>query len=225
MLTWVALLAIVAFSSTTFVLARRKVLAQAGGTAKGMHSLPNYYGGYAALWVGAPAALLLLLMTSFGGRLEAVLLRVDPPAAGQALDRQQQNVFYDDARAIAHGAQASETVYEGDLKAALDGAVAKTRGLETAITVGTLAAAAALAIAGFLLAFPKLSPRLRARNHVEGWVGMVLVACSVAAILTTVGIIASLVWESLRFFQSVSPIDFLFGVDWNPQIAMRADQV
>jgi phosphate transport system permease protein len=82
-----------------------------------------------------------------------------------------------------------------------------------------------LPIAGFLMAFPKLSPTLRARNQVEGWVGLLLVACSVAAILTTVGIIASLVWESFRFFQSVSPIDFLFGTDWNPQIAMRADQV
>src|SRR5690606_6926969 len=134
-------------------------------------------------------------------------------------------VFFDDARAIAHGGRASETIYDGDLQAALDGAVARARGLETAVTIGTLAAAAALAIAGFLLAFPELSPKLRARNHVEGWVGVVLVTCSVAAILTTVGIIASLVWESLRFFQSVSPIDFLFGVDWNPQIAMRADQV
>src|SRR5690606_31208985 len=103
----------------------------------------------AALWVGVPAALLLLLMTSFGGRLEAGLLRVDPPAAVQALEHQQQNVFFDDARAIAHGGRASETIYDGDLQAALDGAVARARGLETAVTIGTLAAAAALAIAGF----------------------------------------------------------------------------
>jgi phosphate transport system permease protein len=164
-------------------------------------------------------------MMAFGGRLEATLLRVDPPAAVQALDHQQQSVFYDDARALADEGQPSQTVYEGDLKPALDAAVAKSRRLETMVNVGSVAAAAALAIAGFLLAFPKLNPKLRARNQVERWIGVVLVACSVAAILTTVGIIASLVWESFRFFQSVPPLDFLFGTEWNPQIAMRADQV
>jgi phosphate transport system permease protein len=50
-------------------------------------------------------------------------------------------------------------------------------------------------------------------------------ASSIAAVLTTLGIVLSLVWESWRFFQSISPIDFLLGTVWNPQIAMRADQV
>src|SRR5690606_20272541 len=48
---------------------------------------------------------------------------------------------------------------------------------------------------------------------------------SVVAVLTTAGIVASLVWESWRFFQSVPPLQFLFGLDWDPQIAIRADQV
>ncbi|MDG7143862.1 hypothetical protein OVO55_11485, partial [Streptococcus pneumoniae] len=50
------------------------------------------------------------------------------------------------------------------------------------------------------------------------------IACSVTAVLTTVGIVASLVWESWRFFQAVPLHEFLFGTEWNPQIAMRADQ-
>ncbi|HEY9219826.1 MAG TPA: phosphate ABC transporter permease subunit PstC, partial [Phenylobacterium sp.] len=64
----------------------------------------------------------------------------------------------------------------------------------------------------------------RARNHVERWTGGVLMACAVAAVLTTVGIVASLVFESWRFFQAVPIGEFLFGTQWNPQIAMRADQ-
>ena len=52
-----------------------------------------------------------------------------------------------------------------------------------------------------------------------------LLAASLIAILTTVGIVASLLFESLRFFAKVSPLEFLFGTIWSPQTAIRADQV
>ena len=45
------------------------------------------------------------------------------------------------------------------------------------------------------------------------------------AILTTIGIFLSVLFEALRFFQQVSPLDFLFGLTWSPQTAIRADQV
>ncbi|MET0293517.1 MAG: phosphate ABC transporter permease subunit PstC, partial [Phenylobacterium sp.] len=92
------------------------------------------------------------------------------------------------------------------------------------LRVGLAVAALAVAVAGGALAISRIAPQLRARSHVERWVGGLLLACSVAAVLTTVGIVGSLVFESWRFFQSVAPLDFLFGTEWNPQIAMRADQ-
>ncbi|HQN52067.1 MAG TPA: phosphate ABC transporter permease subunit PstC, partial [Phenylobacterium sp.] len=101
---------------------------------------------------------------------------------------------------------------------------AQARQLETLITYGALAAAAVLALAGVALAIRRIRPDFRARNRVEGWVAGLFIVCSVTAILTTVGIVASLVWESLRFFQSVPVQEFLFGLDWDPQIAMRSDQ-
>jgi phosphate transport system permease protein len=52
-----------------------------------------------------------------------------------------------------------------------------------------------------------------------------LVVASLVAILTTAGIVMSLVFESARFFSKVSPVEFLFGTSWSPQTAMRADQV
>ncbi|MED5359856.1 MAG: phosphate ABC transporter permease subunit PstC, partial [Pseudomonadota bacterium] len=65
----------------------------------------------------------------------------------------------------------------------------------------------------------------RARNLVER-VGMVfLVIASTIAILTTIGIVLSLLFESFRFFEKVSPFQFLFGLEWSPQIALREDQV
>jgi phosphate transport system permease protein len=92
------------------------------------------------------------------------------------------------------------------------------------IAAAGVGAALALALVGGLLAWRRLAPDFRARNRVEAWVAGLFIACSVTAILTTAGIVASLVWESFRFFQAVPPHEFLFGTQWNPQIAMRADQ-
>jgi phosphate transport system permease protein len=52
-----------------------------------------------------------------------------------------------------------------------------------------------------------------------------LIVASTLAILTTIGIVASLVFESARFFARIPPLDFLFGLTWSPQTAIRADQV
>ena len=90
--------------------------------------------------------------------------------------------------------------------------------------LGLAALAAVLAVAGGVVAVSRIRPELRARTQVERWIGAVLMACAVAAVLTTIGIVASLVFESWRFFQAVPPLEFLFGTEWNPQIAMRADQ-
>ena len=73
-------------------------------------------------------------------------------------------------------------------------------------------------------ALRSISKDLRARNLVEGAVRVVLFASAGVAILTTIGIVFSVLFESLRFFQAVPLTDFLFGRQWSPQIAMRADQ-
>ncbi|MGB0906970.1 MAG: phosphate ABC transporter permease subunit PstC [Maricaulaceae bacterium] len=64
----------------------------------------------------------------------------------------------------------------------------------------------------------------RARTHVERCIHAVLVLLSAVAIFTTLGIILSLAFESWRFFEQVSPSEFLFGLHWSPQTALRADQ-
>ena len=59
----------------------------------------------------------------------------------------------------------------------------------------------------------------------ERMVMSILIICSTVAILTTIGIVASLIFESIRFFQVVPITDFLFGLHWSPQMAIREDQV
>ncbi len=225
MLTWLSLLFLALFSSIAFMLGKRRAVANAGGAKRVLHSLPGYYGSYAALWAGAPAALLLLLGAMFGDRVEDAMLQAQRPAILQSQDVDRQAVFFSDAQAIAQGIAPSEIAYEGELKVALDAKVAEARRIDALIRYSVLGLAGVVALAGFLLAFPRLSADFRARNRVEGWVGGLLMACSILAVLTTLGIVLSLVWESWRFFQSVSPMAFLLGTEWSPQIAMRADQV
>ncbi len=223
MLIWAALAALFLFSFAAYRLGRQRIAAM--GQSARPHSRPGYHGAYVALWTAAPAAVVLFALIAFGGRIEAGLLRQDAPAAVQALSESEAQVFYDDVRVVAHGGTPSQRDYSGDLKPALAAKAAAARHIESQLLVGGLALATLLAGGGFLLAFRRLNVDFRARNRVEGWSGGLLVACSVIAVLTTVGILASLVVESWRFFAQVPPLEFLFGTDWEPQIAMRSDQV
>jgi phosphate transport system permease protein len=78
---------------------------------------------------------------------------------------------------------------------------------------------------GFIFAYRRIAPRLRTRIAVERVARAVMVIASTVAILTTLGIILSLLFESLRFFAKVPVLDFLFGLRWSPQTAIRADQI
>jgi phosphate transport system permease protein len=83
----------------------------------------------------------------------------------------------------------------------------------------------ALACAGLFFARKRIHPKLRARNQVERVVNVFLILCSLVAILTTIGIVLSLLFEAIRFFTKVPPAEFLLGLQWSPQTAIRADQV
>ena len=88
-----------------------------------------------------------------------------------------------------------------------------------------LAAALSAGLAGAFFARSRVTPALNARVPVEGATLIALGASSLVAILTTIGIIASLVFEAWRFFERVPVSEFLFGLQWSPQTAIREDQV
>ncbi len=75
-----------------------------------------------------------------------------------------------------------------------------------------LAVAASFMVVALLVARSRLAPRFRARNNFELLITVVMIACSVVAVLTTLGIVASLVFEASRFFAMVPVTEFLFGL-------------
>ena len=99
------------------------------------------------------------------------------------------------------------------------------KGSGTGFNAVWLAATILTALAVIILTGRKVSGTFRARTYVERFIKGLLILLSVIAVLTTLGIIASLLFESLRFFKEVPFMDFLFGLQWSPQTAMRADQV
>jgi len=88
-----------------------------------------------------------------------------------------------------------------------------------------LATGVAMAAVAFFWGYKCLGPEFRARNRFEEFVKFVLIACAVVAVLTTVGIVFSVLFETLRFFDRYPWYDFIFGLHWSPQTAIRSDQV
>lgn len=74
-----------------------------------------------------------------------------------------------------------------------------------------------LLVLGFFLSWSRISPKLRARNLVETNIKIALIMASSIAILTTVGIVLSMLFEAIHFFRIISPVDFFFGTQWDPR--------
>ncbi len=94
----------------------------------------------------------------------------------------------------------------------------------------TLAAGSFAGLLGLSWGLSRVSMNFRARNRFEKLVHALLWVCATIAVLTTLGIVFSVVGETYRFFfdpaikGKPTVFEFLFGTDWNPQAAMRADQ-
>lgn len=314
-------LALLVLTAVGFLIGRRRAVAAAQGAPASLHSLPNYYGYYLALWTGAPAFLLLAVYGVFGGGLvntltfgelereaaplvrafeaglvddaayqaladeraqieaEAVSARNEMMRAGQdgrdtdpflrelgelTARRNEIDSAREDRRAalaasVSARAPANEAGFRAragfeywratperrELLISDARAFAFEEGLASRDTVeiraaalamrpwedlfrwSLVGAALALAVGGLTYARIQVRASFRARNRVEGVIGFVLLLASVIAILTTLGIVFSLLFESLRFFDSIDwrIHEFLFGTQWSPQIAIRADQI
>jgi phosphate transport system permease protein len=203
-----------------YFMGRQRAFATVGGRASQLHSLPSYHGAYVALWCLLPALLLFVLwMLAEPHVLRALIIGALPPELANLPDN-QLGLVLNDIQNIAEGNTPRAGADAAKLAAA-DHMIAWERMGRIAIAI----AAAAAALAGLLWGRHRIAPSLRARNSVERTATVVLIVCSTISVITTVGIVLSLLFESLRFFAAVPFYEFLFGLQWSPQTAMRADQV
>ena len=120
---------------------------------------------------------------------------------------------------------AGGNIVSGKVTPGIQAAAAEYVRLQSLANIGLWVLVLAVGLGGLSLAWLQISPAMRSRNRVEGVVKAILVLFSSIAILTTLGIVLSVIFESLLFFEKVSMTDFFFGREWSPQIALRQDQV
>ena len=235
---WI-LLALAFLGTIGFVLGRQRAIASADGDARLLHSLPVYYGTNVTLLTLIPALLVLGVwlivqpifidnavlqtlppeMVAEGGNIDLAMTEVRRLAEGLDL-------------AVAQGVSADgDAVNPADLRAQLADigypltsdvtedtlAAAETfRAMSAAGRTAMIAVVFVLALAGLAYAYARTHRDMRARNWVEYVILGVLIVASTLAILTTLGIVLSMLWDTRNFFQLYPWRDFFFGLEWRP---------
>ncbi|MEJ5357818.1 MAG: phosphate ABC transporter permease subunit PstC [Desulfobacterales bacterium] len=218
----VLLAVLLLLSAAAYYAGRRKAFAMAGGGGRAvrLHSRPTYHGALVALWCGLPALLFFGLWLAFENTMITRMVIECLPESLRSQPPDRMNLLMNDIRNIAAGHFDAATA-----DPAIREAAAAYRRLLGLSRQALAAAAIALAALVALFVRSRLRPSLRARNHVEGILTALLVACSTVAIFTTIGIVLSVVYEAVLFFRIIPFWEFLFGLNWSPQMAIRADQV
>ena len=181
------------------------------------HSLPGYHGTYVAFWAALPVLAFVAIWASTAPRL--IETQVLQASAAQSLPSEtiERNAILGEARGLADGSLRNAFHPEAEPL------VPAFRAARMHFGIIGLVLALLIGCTGGVFAFSRLRPDFRARNRVERVIRATLLTASLIAILTTIGIIGSLLFESMRFFSQVSPTDFLFGLRWSPQAAGSGD--
>lgn len=203
---------------TAYELGRRQAAGVLEQSPIRLHSLPKYHGIFSGLCIALPVICVSLLWFC----IEPFALRsfIEPEvraAVGGDGSENALSLAYVQIENIVGGSVAGD--------AELEAAASKYEAYQSSGRSLLLLILFGVMLGGFWFARARISPAFRARIYVERCVVVLLWLSAFAAVLTTVGIVASLLFESYRFFLLVSPFEFLFGTKWSPQIAIRADQV
>ena len=203
------------FSSFIFAKSRAQILASTTGVT--LDSRPVYYGSYtvcrSVFWLICVLVLWLVFEPLF---LRAYVFNTP----GLTTVGREWGVLYSEIQNIATGAISADQTQPAIIEASqrYNQFKSSSRILFWLVIFG-------VSLTTILLSIKRISPAFKARLSVERFIVGSLFFSSTVAILTTVGIICSLIFESVRFFNRVSVTEFLFGLKWSPQMAIRADQV
>jgi phosphate transport system permease protein len=207
-------------SLAAYQMGRRRAFRLVDGQLRNLHSLPVYYGLYAAMWCILPALLVLIAWTAFDGAVIAHLVAAQLPESLHGGDAGRINLLLNDIRNVRMGLVAAENADPAVVAAAQHWD--RLQGMAyAALAVVVLV----LAVLGAIFTLTRIHPQQRARNAVERLVQILMMVAASVAILTTLGIVLSVIFESILFFRLVPVTEFLFGTSWSPQMAIRPDQV
>ncbi len=244
------LLIILSIAAIGYVLGRQRAKMQAGGDTRRLHSLTGYHGQTVFLFTAVPAFLLIALWLLLQpmlieSRVKGMIAAQDIPDGGSlSLVMSDVRRVADGLNLVAGGNGLSEdqisrmradmsdvrsrlgdvgVALAGDLRPNVFEAAKEYRRLNNTGKTVLGIAAILLAVAGLAFSLSRIREDFRARNVSEGFVLLLFIASSFVAVLTTVGIVASLLVESVHFFRLYPIEDFLFSLTWNPQFRGGSD--
>ena len=181
-------------------------------------ALPTHYGYMTAMLSAIPAILLLLAWSAYEPAYLDRQIVSHLPAELLAQSEDRVRLVVNNVHLMIDKGTISENPDLLPAATAYEEARSESRMMLTVVIF-------LLGLSGVLFALTRFLTRQHARRRVEAVVRVILMSCSAVAIFTTIGIVLSVLFEAIRFFESVPLTDFMFGTSWSPQTAIRADQV
>ena len=210
MMNLLLLAIILAFSLSSYFFGRSEARKLITGNIK-LNALPAYYGYFLALWCGLPALIIFGGWSLFESTIIKTLILSD------FSNIQSRDLFYERTLSFFNGN------FSGEITNEIKVASERYAYLNNLAHNSKIALVASAIIASVVFAYKKIKNNNKARDDVEKILKILLFTSSLVAILTTLGIIASLLFESIKFFSTINIIDFLFGTSWSPQRAFVRD--
>ncbi len=183
-----------------------------------LHSLPGFHGAYVALWCGIPSFILMFVWLFLEPNILSLLLEKQLGEQISGMADGKVELLKSSIRRAAENSQFP-------VDTALLAVVESYKNIQNQANIAGMVLIVSAAIIGLLISQRNIAQRFMARHKVEYIFAVIMLLSSLVAVLTTFGVVVSLVFETIRFFDHVSVSEFLFGLHWSPQIALRADQV
>jgi len=213
----IILLLVTIFSYLSFLYGRSRIRKITSIQSIKINALPNYYGYYLALWCALPALIILLFWSIFEPAIIKYLISQTLIQNDLNYSSDQLNLLYQKIRSLYEGN------FSGTLTEEIKIGVKNYENLQTIAQNSKIVLLLSTFIAAISYGIFRISKNNKARHDVEKILTGLLFVCSLVAILTTMGIIFSLLFESLKFFSAINIFDFLFGMNWSPQRAFVSD--
>ena len=176
-----------------------------------LKALPAYYGYYLSLWCDLPALIIFGCWSLFEPTIIKVLILNNFPQI------ESKDLFYEQTLSFFNGN------FSGEITNEIKAASIKYSSINIIAQNSKVVIITAALIGSLTFAYRKIQKNNKARDDVEIILKVLLFTSSLVAILTTVGIIVSLLFESLKFFSTINIFEFIFGTSWSPQRAFVRD--
>ena len=194
-----------------FFLGRKKIINISLAEDKRAHSLVIYHGYYPFILAVVPPLVLMALWVSLDDTVFNQMLESRFPIDLELEGKQTILILLTKIQNIADGVVVGQPeIWIIDLANKL-----KSWRVYSEISISILTFISSITVG--LFALSSIGLEFRARNAVEKLLMFGLIICSLIAIITTIGIIFSVIFESIRFFKLIPPLEFLTGTVWNPE--------